>query len=182
MPNIENSHSLFATAPSGEAEHTLGQCGTFKHIDPADTSALKRVLSEIDSEAVWVKNESGGALTRGTIVTIDTGATYGPGRAVGAAAAAGTTVGYGVVAASSVADNDHFWCIRKGIAQIKSTTGTAVTVGAVLALGAAGRAIVYDAPGTPTAAGGRDRFGYAREAVGAEAASDTLFEAVVNFL
>lgn len=182
---LTNHHQLGETAPSGEQEHLLGSIGMFNDLDPDN------FYSEVHSgqgfpvtKALWVKNESGGALTPGTIPTWDTGATYGPRKAVGAAAATGTSVGVGVVdpflPAAGVADNLHFWLIFWGRCQFLFTTGTALSVGDVVALGAAGRVVDLDHTSL-TDQLIFDRCGRCLEAVAAGAANDTLFDGFADF-
>ena len=179
-----NPYRLGQTASSGELENLLGQCACFEDIDYSSTEAVKPLLTGMDVWARWVKNESGGALTPGTCVVADTGATYGPGKAVGAAAVSGTTVANGVVdpyiASAGVANDAHFWLIYCGPCKFKFTTGTALTVGAVLQLGAAGRVELYDV-GTPAIAANLDRCGRALAAVASGTADDTLFRGFADF-
>jgi len=181
--NIEKAYPLGTRAASGEMEHYLGFFGRFKHQDPDATSSLARVLSEMDVCARWVKNESGGTLAAGTIVTWDTGATYGPFRAVGAAAAAGTNVGIGAVdpfVSGAVANDDHFWLITNGPCQFLFTTGTTIAVGDLLTLGASGRVNKYD-PASADAEDNLCRCGRVMEAVNTAVASGTLFDGFADF-
>lgn len=175
-------YKLGASAASGEQEHLLGAEVEFPFYDP-DNSPPRMATWAMTIRARWVKNESGGVLTPGFIVKWDTGAVYGPGVAVGAAAVADTSIGIGVVDpwVTSIADNAHFFIIEYGPCKFRSTTGTATTIGATLALGAAGRVIVYAAPGSDTTTGNRDRCGTCREVVGSGVASDTLFDGFADF-
>lgn len=183
MSLTESLPSLGETSPSGELEHLLGTEREFPHWT-VGTARPRAIASNMLVHARWVKNETGGALLPGNVCTWDTGSTYGPGKAVIAEATSGTNTGIGVVdphlPAAGVADNDHFWLIERGPCQFRSTTGTAVAIDDTLATGATGRVTVYDET-TATAAGNRDRCGKALEAVGAGAASDTLFNGFADF-
>lgn len=180
----EVSFGLGGTQPSGEQEHLLGTEGCFKHLT-VGAEAPQQVASNMQVYAIWVKNEAGKALTPGEIVHWDTGTTYGPGKAVLDEAAADTDVAAGVVdphlPSAGVADNKHFWLIVKGPCQFLFTTGTTITIGDVLALGGAGRVIKYDAAGSDTTTGNRDRCGRTLESVDTAIASDTLFNGYADF-
>jgi len=175
---------LGQTQASGEQEHLLGTEGCFKDLT-VGASDPQATASNMTVHARWVKNESGGALTPGFIVQWDTGATYGPGKAVGAVAVADTDTGAGVVdphlPAAGVANDDHFWLIERGPCRFRFTTGTTIARGDNLALGGAGRAIKYDAPGADTTTGNRDRCGACLEAVDTAVASDTQFRGFADF-
>jgi hypothetical protein len=164
-------------------ESLLGQCTEFVESGYDGYVAADSPVSQFGVKARLVKNTSGGALTPGAIVKWDTGSTYGPLKGVGGNAVADTSLGIGVVdpRLSSVAANDIFWLITYGPTKVLSTTGTAIAIGDTIALGAAGRAIKYDAPGSDTTTGNRDRCGVALEAVGSGVASDTLYRAFVDF-
>lgn len=117
MASIQQSYPLNKTAAASETEHLLGQQGVFRDIDLNDTSAIKPTKSAMDVKAIWVKNESGGALNRGELVGWDVGTTYGPGKAVGAAVGDDVRP-VGIVSpfipTAGVADNEHFWLITEG--------------------------------------------------------------------
>lgn len=179
MSSVAQSYGLGQTAASGELEHLLGQRACFRDINYASTEAVKPLLSQMDIIAVWVKNESGSAITPGTVCRWDSGATYGPGKAVaGAAAIASDQVPCGVadpyLPTAGVANDEHFWLIVEGPCKFKFTTGTTLDNIDVLQLGAAGRVTKYDV-GTPAAGGNLYRVGRSLEAVDTGVASDTLF-------
>ena len=162
----------------------LGQRYFFNDLDYSSTETITPQLTSMEVEALLVINDSGGTLKAGDICRWDIGATYGPGRGVDAAAVADTAVGVGAVdpwISTTVGDGETFLLVVRGPCKLLSTTGTAVAIGDVLALGAAGRAIVYDAPGSDTTTGNRDRCGRALEVVASGAADDTLFRAYVDF-
>lgn len=182
--SLSVSFGLGETQASGEQEHLLGTEGCFKHL-AVGAAAPQAVVSNMTVHAMWVKNEAGKALTPGEIVHWDTGADYGPGKAVSDEAAADTDVAAGVVdphlPAAGVADNNHFWLILRGPCQFLFTTGTTLAPGDVLALGAAGRAIKYAAAGSDTSTGNRDRCGRCLIAVDTAIDSDTLFNGYADF-
>lgn len=158
----------------------LGQVARFLDLDRSG-SGVKSQLSQMPIFARLVINNSGGNLTAGTIVTAD--ATYGPGRGAGAAAVAGTSVGCGVVdpwVSGNIANGSTFWMIEKGPCKFKFTTGTSITIGMVLALGAAGRAKELD----HTSLSDQlifDRCGRVLEAVDTAITNDTLFRGYADF-
>ena len=126
--NRQNYKRLGETAVSGELEHLLGQKAIFNDLDYSSTSQIKPDLSQIEIEAVWVKNRSGGALLPRAIVKWHT--SY-PGTGI-VDETTTNDVAAGVVdpylPAAGVANNDHFWLIRKGPAKIDSD-GAAITTG-----------------------------------------------------
>lgn len=160
----------------------LGQVYRLLDLDYS-ASGVKRQLSQMPIYARLVRNESSGNLTAGTIVTCATDTTYGAGKAVGAAAAAGTSVGHGVVdpwISGNIADGETFLLIYNGPCKFKFTTGTALASGMVLALGAAGRAAKLD----HTSLSDQlifDRCGRALEVVASGTANDTLFRGFADF-
>lgn len=161
----------------------LGQVARFVDRNYAASGAVKPILSSMPIYARLLRNESNGNLTAGTIVTASTDAVYGPGKAAGAAAVAGTTVGHCVVdpfVSGNIADEETFWGIFYGPCKFKFTTGTATTLGMVLALGAAGRVQQLDHTSL-TDQLIFDRCGRALEVVASGAANDTLFRGFADF-
>ena len=160
----------------------LGQIGCFVDKDYSQ-QGVKPLNSQMLIWARLVRNESGGNLTAGSIVTDDTGSTYGPGKAVGAAAVSGTSIGVGVVdpfVSGNIAAGETFWLIEAGPCQFKFTTGTTIAPGDAAALGAAGRVIQLDHT-TLTDQLIFDRCGTVLEDVLTGVASDTLFRGIAEF-
>ena len=129
--NRQNYKRLGETAVSGELEHLLGQKAVFSDLNYASTSQIKPELSQIEIEAVWVKNRSGGALLPRAIVKWH--ASYpGTGSDVVTTTndvAAGVVDPY--LPAAGVPNNDHFWLIRRGPAKIDSD-GAAISAGVLV--------------------------------------------------
>lgn len=131
------SYELHQRAAAGELENLLGYRAYFQHKDN-DAVGVKPVLSEMVVEAVWVRNETGGQLTEGTICEWDTGTTYGPGRAV-KTVAGDEEAGAGVVGPGRTVEGDeHFWLIRKGPCKFQYDGSANIAVNDPLATAASG--------------------------------------------
>ena len=180
------SQGLGETQASGEQEHLLGTIGIF--LDQTVGQAAPRVTaSNMPVYARWVKNETNGIVYPGFCFAWDTGATYGPGKAVIALAEGDTTLGCGVAdphlsatTGEGCPDNDHFWLIFNGPCQFRFTTGNTLIVEDTLQVGGTGHVIEYSDV-TETALGNRDRCGRCLEAVDTAIATGTRFRGYADF-
>jgi hypothetical protein len=136
---MSNQYPLGKTAASGENEHLLGQPGVFKDLDLDSTERIKPELSAMLVHCVWVKNETGGALSPGESVTWDTGATYGPFKAVGAQGGASAIAGFVDPYVTTVADNEHFWLVQEGPCKALYDGSANLAIGDKIATAATGR-------------------------------------------
>lgn len=142
-------YDLGQTAIAGELTHLLGRKVSFDDVSRT-ASGVAGPATGIQRKAIWVKNNSGGALLPGEIAAWDTSyvGTY-VGAKCGAAA-----VGAGVVdpnlPAAGVADGYHFWLIYEGPVNVLHAGNDAIGAGDLLVTAASGRVDKYD--GTATAA------------------------------
>lgn len=177
--DIQNSYPLGSTGSASELAHLLGSQGRFNDIDYSSTQAVKPRLSAIPIEAVWVKNESGGALLP---CEIPIWKTTGVGTSVGVKTSA-LSPGAGVVdpylPAAGVANGEHFWLIRKGPAKVIQYGSAAWDAGDPLITGADGRVDEFD-PTDADASENAARFGVAM--ADCVIAAGTKCRALVQFL
>jgi hypothetical protein len=140
---------LGQTAVSGELTHLLGRIGVFDDLSRT-AAGVPNVLTGLPIKARWVKNNSGGALLPGEIVTCQAG--Y-QGQYVDAKCGA-AGVGAGVVdpylPSAGVADGYHFWMVIEGPVSVLHAGNDAIGSGDLLVTAASGRVDKYD--GTATAA------------------------------
>lgn len=155
----------------------LGQVARFLDLDYSLTG-VKKTQSQMPVWARLVRNDSGGTLAAGGVCRWDVGTTYGPGKAVDGLAAIGSNqMPAGVVdpwISGTVAEDETFWLIFNGPCKFLFTTGTTITNGDVLTLGAAGRAVRYN-PAAADAEDNLNRLGRTLATVDTAIASDTLF-------
>jgi hypothetical protein len=181
MSDRKIPYGLGKTAVSGETTHLLGHRAFFADVDVA-ASGAKPVLTALVIEALWVKNNSGGALLPAEIASWDAGANSTVGKNAGAKAGA-ITGAAGVVdpylPAAGVANLDHFWLITKGPTTVIHAGNDTIVRGNGLVTGAAGRVDLYEA-GAADPDDAVARFGRAIDTP-ANNNAGTKFRALVDF-
>ena len=178
-----NAYPLGKYAENGELPNLLGQEGSFKHDDGGGNGdPVTGESSGRMTKARWVKNQSGGNLTAGTLCTGDNTANYGPLKGVGGVATGGNqskATGFvDPLVVGNIPNGANFWLVYDGPAKAKFTTGTALAPNDSLKTGAAGR--VAQAAGTIAAADAFDFVGISNATVASGAANDTLFDIIAS--
>lgn len=178
MTDRLNFYGLGSTAPSDENVHLRGYRAFFPDVNHNSTNAIKPVLTGLTIEAIWVQNNSGGALLPGEIASWDN---TSPGEKVDAKAGAAERAA-GVVdpylPAAGVADGRHFWLIRSGPAKVIHAGNDTIGANSELVTAASGRVDLFDATGT-AASEPASRFGRSME--NPADVAGTLFRALVDF-
>ncbi len=143
-------------------EYQLGSKHIFQDWSATPVGGVRQVATGVPIEAILVRNNSGGAVTPGTIVLWDT-ANVGlqTGTITGAAGVGAGMVDPFLPAGTTVANGEVYWLIRKG--RVRGTSGAAFSTGAQLIPNSAGKFITM----TADVAGISARCGRACEAAGA---------------
>lgn len=123
-----NFYKLGQTAPAGELPELLGGKHEFQHVDFSLPEAQRTLISNQEVIAVWVKNDSGGALNPGEILTWKSG--QAGTHIGGVTGAAGTGCGAVDPYVTSVANGEHFYMIVSGPG--KGRSAGAVSANAII--------------------------------------------------
>jgi len=119
----------------------VGRVSAFPDVNWGSTERVKPFLTNHMVYCMVVKNNSGGALLPGYVVTFESG--YW-GSQVDAVAGAGA-VGHGIVdeylPAAGVPDGSYFYIVRRGPTECVQSTGVAQTQGALTKTAAAGKCV-----------------------------------------
>lgn len=139
-----NVMPLGTKGTSGEYAGSLGSKHCFKDWSSTVTGGVRVPPTGVPIEAILVQNNSGGAVTPGTIVLWDT-ANVGTktGTITGAAGIGAGLVDPFIPAGTTVANGELFWLIRKG--RVKGTSGASYSTGVQLIPNSAGKFIVMTA-------------------------------------
>lgn len=158
-----------------ELPHLAGYRALFTDDDPT-TGPDGAATTAMTVEAIWVRNESGGALNPGAPVTWDT-SNLGPGLSIGGNAADDAKT-VGVVdpyVSGTVADDYYFWLIVKGPTKVRYDGSSSLTVGTEIKSAGSGNVSLY----TFATDDADSKFGVTIEAKTSGTAGD-LFRAVID--
>ena len=146
-----NMYRLGEKAVAGELESLLGTVREFTDVNYSAIDSQRKLLSGRRIKAMWVKNDSGGALNPNECLTWKSGlaGTY----VGGVTGAAGTGVGAVDPYVTSVANGEHFWMLIEGPGKARSAGS--ISANAILIPAATGEVttVTNDAAGSLSACG-----------------------------
>lgn len=144
-------YELGQTAVAGELDELLGTEVEFPDLDYSLAPQNRVLRSSRRVKAIWMKNDSGGALNPREVLTPKSGAPVT--KVGGVTGSAGTGIGAVDPYVSSVANGHNFWMIVEGPGQARSAG--AISANAIIIPAATGEVttVTNDAPGSLSACG-----------------------------
>ncbi len=165
-----NFYKLGETAVAGELDTLLGMQVEFDDCNYSANVATRKLNSGRRIKAVWVKNDSGGALNPGECLTWKSGSA---GTHIGGVTgSAGTGVGAVDPYVTSVANGANFWMLIEGPGRARS--GNSISANAILIPTSTGEVVTVtnDAAGSLSACG---------RAITAAGAADITIDVIWKF-